>query len=288
MKRMTSFYQPIETAAGFPWGCGWYTTMDEKYQRFFLHWHKELEILKLSGGRGNFVLNFQDYEVKDGDIVLISPQMFHAGSVMPGDSLVCGLVSINPDLISSPSEQLMYQSYVQPFEEERLIFTPVISSAEYPEIAQQIDDVIQLFQTRGEAALLLKAELIKLYAMLIDNGLFSKQNPNHLKDPGNMKEVLQYIDQNLANKIVPEELAKLAGYSKYHFIRKFKEQTGTTVIHYINSRRVSAAADLLVTTQLPIGLIAEKCGIPTTPYFIKLFREEFSMSPLEFRKFYRQ
>lgn len=46
-----------------------------------------------------------------------------------------------------------------------------------------------------------------------------------------VKSVLEYIEENLTEPFSMEELAKVAGYSKYHFIRVFTEVTGLSLIH---------------------------------------------------------
>ena len=286
MNRHTPLFKPPNYAAGFLQAGGWDVDMDERYPCFFLHWHKELEILKLSGGRGEFTLDSKKYTVGDGDIVLISPQMLHYGIVTSQEPLKCRMICINTHIIGGPSEEMIHKEFVAPFEEEKLVFNPVIASSEYPDISNQIDCVVEIFKNKGDAVILIKAELIKLYGMLLDHGVFFKKDKKTPKASNELKEIIRYIEENLENKITMDELAEIAGYSKFHFIRKFKKQTGSTVTDYVNSLRLSAASDLLVTTGLPISIVGEKSGVPNTPYFIKLFKKEFFMTPMEFRKLY--
>lgn len=285
MNRHNLLFETSRYSVGFLPAEGWDTVMNRTYHCFYLHWHKELELLLLSGGRGEFTLDSQKYAVGDGDIVLISPQMLHYGIVSGEEPLHCRVIKMQLDLIGRHEEDL-YQKYVAPFEKEKLVFTPVLSATDYPDVAQQINTVVSLFRSRSDAVILIKSELIKLYGLLIDHGLFTKQEKKSPQSSGDLKEIIHYIEANLTQKITVEDLAGIAGYSKYYFIRKFREQTGATVTEYVNSLRLSAAADLLLSTKLPVGMIGERAGIPNMPYFIKLFRREYSMTPLEFRKFY--
>ena len=61
-----------------------------------------------------------------------------------------------------------------------------------------------------------------------------------------VKSVLEYIEENLTEPFSMEELAKVAGYSKYHFIRVFTEVTGFTPADYIRKRRLSDLAGKIV------------------------------------------
>ncbi|WP_256592999.1 helix-turn-helix transcriptional regulator, partial [Pseudomonas sp. 2822-15] len=58
-----------------------------------------------------------------------------------------------------------------------------------------------------------------------------------------------------------------------YFSVLFKEQTGLTFSEYLTRRRMQVAKKLLFSTDLPIGVIAEKVGYQTAKYFIKLFKE---------------
>lgn len=65
-----------------------------------------------------------------------------------------------------------------------------------------------------------------------------------------------------------------AGFSYYYHMPIGK---------YITSLRMSMAVNLLSTTDLSIGEIAEKVGYPYTSNFIKMFRKTYQCSPLEYR-----
>ena len=53
---------------------------------------------------------------------------------------------------------------------------------------------------------------------------------------------VEYIEQNLTNEIDLAACAKACGYSKYYFLRVFKEVTGMTPADYIRKRRLSEIA----------------------------------------------
>jgi transcriptional regulator GlxA family with amidase domain len=61
------------------------------------------------------------------------------------------------------------------------------------------------------------------------------------------------------------------------------ECADTTPADFINHYRIRHAAMLLTTTDQPVGLIAEQCGIASRPTFNRLFREHYSMTPTEYR-----
>jgi AraC family transcriptional regulator len=78
-----------------------------------------------------------------------------------------------------------------------------------------------------------------------------------------LKEVINYIGDNLEKDLT---LAKMAGavyMSPYHFSRLFKESTGFTPHHYVIERRVQRAEELLGGSALPVGEIALRAASRT-------------------------
>lgn len=79
------------------------------------------------------------------------------------------------------------------------------------------------------------------------------------------------------------EQAQQLGYSDYYLTKKFKKETGTSIIDYINRQKMEKAKQLLVGSQLSIGQIAYELNICSQSYFGKLFQKYTGMSPLEYR-----
>jgi AraC-like DNA-binding protein len=79
-------------------------------------------------------------------------------------------------------------------------------------------------------------------------------------------------------------MARLSGYSDYHFLRLFQEIMGKTPSRFLTDCRMAKAKLLLVSTRLPVEQVAEACGYRHASYFIKVFRLESGVSPGQYRK----
>ena len=97
-------------------------------------------------------------------------------------------------------------------------------------------------------------------------------------------EAIAYINNNFSRKISLDEIAACAGFSKYHFARIFRQNTGLTIIGHINARRCDTASFLLRETELPINQIGFDCGFESPSYFAKAFSASYGMSPSEYRQ----
>ena len=80
---------------------------------------------------------------------------------------------------------------------------------------------------------------------------------------------------------------KMSGFSRTHFFRMFKSQTGTTPIEYVKRRRLREALLLLQESDLNISEIGDKVGWPDPFYFSKIFKAEIGMPPSVYRFQYR-
>ena len=99
-----------------------------------------------------------------------------------------------------------------------------------------------------------------------------------------INRVLDYIELNLENKIILDELAKVACLSKYHFHRIFYSFTNEPLYSFINRLRVERAATLFLTRKNTITDIAFSCGFNDSATFSRAFKKNFKISALEWRK----
>lgn len=105
---------------------------------------------------------------------------------------------------------------------------------------------------------------------------------------GILTYVLQYIHAHYAEPITLDQLAALEHISKSYLSRLFKQQTGQTVITYINSLRIETAKRLLTTTRENVDEIAYRVGFESPKYFYRSFRALTGDTPAGFRKRYRK
>lgn len=96
--------------------------------------------------------------------------------------------------------------------------------------------------------------------------------------------VLDEIEENLTQPLTTEELAKTAGYSKYHFVRIFAEVVGLTPADYIRKRRLSEIAGQLDGYKGSIASLAFAYGFNSKENFVRAFKSEHGVLPNEYRR----
>jgi AraC-like DNA-binding protein len=84
------------------------------------------------------------------------------------------------------------------------------------------------------------------------------------------------------------ELAGIANMSRSTFAEQFKQMTGATPIRYLQLWRIQLANDLLLSTDLSVGQIAERVGFSSDVAFRQSFREQMGVTPSAARSAARQ
>ena len=100
-----------------------------------------------------------------------------------------------------------------------------------------------------------------------------------------MEEALESVKKNISN---PEysvgDLSLDVGMSKTQLNRKMQAIVNVTPLQFIRSIRLKRAAQLLKATTCSVNEIADLTGFNTIKYFNLHFKEEFGMTPTQFRE----
>lgn len=99
--------------------------------------------------------------------------------------------------------------------------------------------------------------------------------------------VQDYIEHNMEKNITIEELAEVAGFSKYHFSRIFSSVLQESLAHYVNRIRMEKALFLLAhRPHLNMTDIAYEMGFTDSAIFSRAFRNYYGMTPSGYRREY--
>jgi transcriptional regulator GlxA family with amidase domain len=100
----------------------------------------------------------------------------------------------------------------------------------------------------------------------------------------NLAPLLAWIDEHADQSLSIAILAARAAMSTRTFIRRFKEQTGTTPLQWILFSRIRHAQQLLEISQLSIDEVATKTGFDNPANFRERFRRTLGVSPKTYRR----
>lgn len=101
-----------------------------------------------------------------------------------------------------------------------------------------------------------------------------------------MSQIRSFVNCNYGREISLDEIVAHIGMNKSAFCTFIKKETGLTFTNYVNDVRLNLAAAALRESELPISEIGASVGLADTPYFCRIFKKKFSMTPTGYRKNY--
>jgi AraC family transcriptional regulator len=136
---------------------------------------------------------------------------------------------------------------------------------------------------RGDADAI-KAHVQQTVALLGASSSSSGKRKSSALPTWRANRVLAYIEDNLADRIQVNDLARQAGLSHAHLMRSFKVRFGVTIRIYITCRRLVTAQHQMMMTNEPLCEIALRCGMYDQAHFSRVFRRFVGLSPSRWRE----
>lgn len=95
---------------------------------------------------------------------------------------------------------------------------------------------------------------------------------------------VHYVSAHFRDEVTLDDLSRVCGLSKFHFIRKFHEEAGLTPGVFLQCYRVAQAMDQLARSRRPIHEIARDVGYGDAAAFSRAFRRVAGVQPYAYRK----
>ncbi len=97
-----------------------------------------------------------------------------------------------------------------------------------------------------------------------------------------LPRVQAYCHCHLDQPVSTDELAKHCGYSRGHFTKLFRAETGMAPLDYVLKMKLEAALRILQSEQISIKELAARCGFQDQGYFTRRFRAVYHVTPGEY------
>jgi AraC-like DNA-binding protein len=99
-----------------------------------------------------------------------------------------------------------------------------------------------------------------------------------------LADVFDVIERRYPEPLSLRDVAQAIGMTPGHLTTLVRRRTGRTVVDWITERRMTEARQLLAHTDLPVGEIARRVGIPDAGYFARQFRHSNGMPARAWRQ----
>ncbi len=252
-----------------------------------MHWHDEMEFIYVKKGSGIVTVDFIQYIVDTGTIVLIIPGQLHSIEQLADATMEYENIIFHPNILLSKTTDACNTDFLLPLLNGSISVPTVykLGTSFYSEIATCIDANDEIRKTFPKGyQLYLKGQLFTLFYVLISRYAISSVGQKGEKSLEHLKQILKYIENNYMNKITIADVAAEVNLSQSHFMKYFKNTMGTSFIDYLNEYRLTMASRLLLSSEATILVISEEVGYENLSYFNRAFKKRFGMTPSAYRK----
>lgn len=256
---------------------------NKKFETYPPHWHTPLEIVIVLENNYQVICNSVTYNLEEGDILFINSGVVHSMDIaVVGRRLFyqidCSILHCLKELhpvfaIISPALYLKKKE-LDPIHEKIYsmllkVLEEYISNNDFNE-SMIYSIILQVF-----------VEIGRNYSQL--NDTLHLEHAKHKIYTEKFFNICKYIDNNFFEQLTLEEVANLAGFSKFHFARLFKQFTGLTFYSYLVQKRISYAEKLLIDPNVTIIEVGLQSGFSNIQSFNRTFKLNKGCTPTEFR-----
>lgn len=242
------------------------------------HYHEFDKLVLLISGRVTYYLEDRAYRLQPGDLLFVPHGSIHKPAIGEGEVYERYVVWMMPGFLARLS---------RPGQSLSLCFDgPVrrigLETQERLELAEQMEELRETAGTEEYAAELMTEALFTRFMVTV-NRRFRRESGQILPPVSDPKiaEVRAYIDSHPDGDLSVDSLSARFYVSRYHLMRKFKAQTGSTLHRYVTRRRLLAAAEL-ISRGASAAKAAEQCGYEDYSAFLRAFKRTFQVTPRHF------
>ena len=252
------------------------------------HWHPAIELFYMQTGTLEYTTPSGKWVFPAGTGGFVNSNVLHTSKVIPSSAETVQLLHLfEPELLSGGQGSRIDTKYIRPLANASGI-EMIALSPEAPDqkaLLQKIRAVFDMDEDSWGYELALRQQLTEIWLALFELVRPATQPRSSAQDSDDkMKTMMRYIQTHYPESICVDQLAKEVHISTRVCYRLFREKLHISPLEYMTDYRLRKACQQLAETNEPITQIAYNCGLGSSSYFGKLFREHFGMTPIAYRR----
>lgn len=250
------------------------------------HRHNGYEIYLFIQGSIRYYIEDHCYDLKEGDLVLLNKKEMHRAVCLeqiPYERISIYISEAYMSQISSTTTNLALCFNNRSVGNNNVIW---LSGNVYAEFIKLANGLIRAEKKDNFGDdILIKAYIEQLLVLVNREFMASNQITSNIM-PKLIKDIMNYIDQNIQNDITLENISQKFYLNGTHISRQFKKHTGLTIRAYIVDRKVARAKELLSAGE-SVTNAAFQSGFNDYSNFIRTFHRLEGVSPGHYAKEHR-
>ena len=248
---------------------------DQTKKDFSYHYHDFHKIIVFISGKVTYHIEGISYHLKPRDILLVSQGAIHKPEIDPSVPYERYIFWIRDDLSCQELNTCFQKANDRSFNLVRA------DSALQERLKDLLPEIEQTLQNKHFGDTVLRDALFTQFMIYI-NRIFlrtsSSPDKKTYSSDTQVEQLLKYINRNLSENLSIDQLANRFFFSKYHMMRKFKNETGYTIHNYITSKRLLMARSL-ISQGMPVMKAAQASGFHDYTTFVRAYKKQFGKAP---------
>ena len=248
---------------------------DQTKKDFSYHYHDFHKIIVFISGKVTYHIEGKAYHLKPRDILLVSQGAIHKPEIDPSVPYERYIFWIRDDLSCQELNTCFQKANDRSFNLVRA------DSALQERLKDLLPEIEQTLQNEHFGDPVLRNALFTQFMIYI-NRIFlrtsSSPDKKTYSSDTQVEQLLKYINRNLSENLSIDQLANRFFFSKYHMMRKFKNETGYTIHNYITSKRLLMARSL-ISQGIPVMKAALASGFRDYTTFVRAYKKQFGKAP---------
>lgn len=248
---------------------------DQTKKDFSYHYHDFHKIIVFISGKVTYHIEGKAYHLKPRDILLVSQGAIHKPEIDPSVPYERYIFWIRDDLSCQELNTCFQKANDRSFNLVRA------DSALQERLKDLLPEIEQTLQNKHFGDTVLRNALFTQFMIYI-NRIFlrtsSSPDEKTYSSDTQVEQLLKYINRNLSENLSIDQLAERFFLSKYHMMRKFKNETGYTIHNYITSKRLLMARSL-ISQGIPVMKAAQASGFHDYTTFVRAYKKQFGKAP---------
>ncbi|WP_378956248.1 AraC family transcriptional regulator [Pelosinus sp. sgz500959] len=233
------------------------------------------ELAFFTGGKGSIIIENKRYSIKEGMLFYICPNVQHSIEIDTKEPICIRSVHFSYAQVNFNDSKWAIRDEVK--------MLPLHFAQELKDY-YHIDDIFKKLVDSWNTKLpgyefITKTLFQQLLIAIYQNIRKQKQNySTSLK----VEKIIQYMHQNINNRVTLTELSDLVHLSSTYLSRSFKENTGYSIIEFFNKIKIDKAKELIAEGDKKVKEVAQALGFIDEFYFSRIFKRMEGISPSEY------
>lgn len=252
------------------------------------HWHTPLEIIMPVENDYHIECCDHTIHLRENDIIIICPGCLHS-LYAPKEGGRRIIFQADITMLREMKEMESTLSLLSPV----IVITP----EEYTDIHSSVRSLLleihdEYLKNTTLAEISIYSKVLEMFVLIGKNYTeksirFDVTSNKQQEYTAKFMYICDYISAHCTEDLTLDFVAGLAGFSKFHFTRLFKQFTNVSFYKYLNQKRIAVAEKLLANPKYTVTDIALNSGFSSLSSFIRMFKIVKNCTPTEFRNMYK-